>query len=278
LTQYFEDYLQNKPLDRKFEGLKKLGRLPFHNVFLKVIVGEEPPPLHVQAAMLFGGRKGLVNGFAPAINLNLGEIRTTIPQLWGIGQYQESHYGSMSGTKSLEDFVREAIIFSTKNPKIPPRVTDSIIKYLGCLQTPKSPRAVPPVQSARGKTVFNRFCIQCHSNPDGTNPNALNPDLFNVPPDVLSALQQQTAPDIQSRRTLRAFEKAGIKRFETFGLKVRRLNGAWSRESLGLLGSAFGLDAWLCLNGDRPGINHREFCEAIDFNSRLDLRAYLETL
>lgn len=269
------------------KSLAMFSYLPVNGFVLKHLVGEEPPPLETQRSFIYS-KPGVYNGFAPSLNFEDRQIFLTAPQLYEMSA-DEAHFGSLAGLEDLDDFVDEALVFSTRTKRYSKeKYIEPLREYMYCLKAPKPIKAAAnPDLVEEGRNVFARSCVQCHDLDNGAGSKPVELSVMDAPTTYLELFNAYEPTEIQSRRTYRVIEQLELNKSAT-KLKVRRLKGIWTRQNLTSNGQIDGLDHLFCLDDKKrekqdvsdpktQGI-HADLCNNYSIDERMALKNYLETL
>lgn len=264
--------------------LEMMTFLPANDFVIKYLIGEEPPPLMTQESFI-NTKAGIYNGFAPSLNFNDRQIYLTSPQLYGLGLESEAHYGSLAGLEKLDDFIGEAFVYTTRTTKYNKDLyIEPIKEYLKCLKSPKNKKIKNIEMYNKGKKVFTSSCISCHDLKNGAGSEAVDVELINTPDSYLNLFTNYKPTDVQSRTTFKVIQKINLDK-SVEKIKVRRLDGIWTRKNLTSNGQIEGMDELFCLNkstrSDRVTTNpktqgiHADLCENYSAAEKEQLVEYL---
>jgi cytochrome c5 len=232
------------------DQLKMVETIPLNGDFIKYAIGEEPSPLETQKSFL-QGQRGIYNGFAPSINFKDRQIYLSSPQLYEAGKYSEAHYGSLAGLESLDDFISEALVYTNRSTRYNNKMyIDPIKEFITCLKSPHNLSPKNDEAIARGKEIFKNKCMSCHDLPDGGGSKTQDFAIMGAPETYLNLFASYKPTEIQSEVTFKFLTSLGLTG-SVEELKVRRLNGIWTRKNLTSNGQIKGLDHLFCLNQQR---------------------------
>ena len=250
LVHYFQELKSSNPeWPKQLKKIESISRNPLSPAILKYIISEDPPTLASQRSFLKAAR-GITNGFSPIMNFKEHEFYMSIPQIWGMGNYNPVYYGSMAGLKSMDQFIGDAIAISTQNSYYSSNeITQPIAEYLKCVTTPKNSAQPNPERLTRGRAIFANRCITCHDLPDGSSSKAYSFEEMGTPNVFKNALLGYKPPDLQSRHAMKVFTRLGLEKSMTDQVRARRMNGIWTRRTMGTNGAILGFDHLFCLNG-----------------------------
>lgn len=279
--------LESENNDFFLKLLKTAEALPINDFLLRVIIGEEPPPLETQRSFL-NSSPGVFNGFAPSLNFNDKQIYLTAPQIWEFGTEAESHYGTLAAKNTPEDFVSEAFIYTTRSTRYSKaQYLTPIAEYLKCIKAPVNLKIKDSVLYDQGEKVFKTNCTSCHDLNHGGGTFPVSPKDIGTPSTYIELFKEYLPTEIQSKDTFKVIKKLNLDNSAT-DIKVRRLNGIWTRQNLTSNGQIKGIDHLFCLNGKKREILdtnnpktqsiHLDLCENYTDKEKKALIEYLNYL
>lgn len=265
--------------------LEAVASYPLNDFIIKYLIGEEPPPIATQKGFLTT-KKGLYNGFAPSINFIDKNLVTAAPNLWGISE-EEAHFGSLAGHSSMDDFIGEAYVYTTRSKKyVSSEYIEPMREFLNCLEAPKNSIKKSKRLARQGRAIFKRSCSECHDLKNGGGSQAVQAQEVNFPDEYLQVFKGYAGPDIQSQRTLSVLRKLNLDKVAS-SAKVKRLTGIWSKKFLTTNGQVEGLDHLFCLNGKSRVADkssaldqsiHSDLCEDYSKEDKQALKEHLLSL
>lgn len=237
--------------------LKATEAMPINDFLLKYIIGEEPPPLETQKSFVYSS-PGIFNGFAPSLNFNDKQIYLTAPQIWEFGTESESHYGTLAAKESAEEFVGEAYVYTTRTKRYNnEKYLSPVAEYLKCIKAPKNLKPMNKEAYNFGKKVFKANCTSCHDLNHGGGSLATKPENIGTPNTYIELFKNYSPTEVQSKNTFKVLKELNLDNSAT-EIKVRRLNGIWTRNNLTSNGQITGLDHLFCLNGKKRKVQSNE--------------------
>lgn len=267
-----------------FGFLKTVRYYPANQMFIREVVGEEPAPLLTQKSFL-ESKPGIYNGFAPSLNFVDKELYLTAPNLFGVGSQPEKHYGSLAGLETVDDFVSEAMIYTNRSTRYNKEKYIAPLKeYLKCVEAPKNLEPVKEDKLQHGKAIFQASCVSCHNLPNGGGTEAVSPDVIKTPSSYVGLFKNYRPTEKQSRVTYKLIQKLDMNK-SAEEIKVRRLNGIWTRANLTSNGQIQGLDHLFCLSQERKNMDrehpktegiHADLCSDYSPSEKEALIEYLK--
>ncbi len=228
--------------------LKATEKLPSNDFLLKYVIGEEPPPLETQRSFV-NSSPGIFNGFAPSLNFDDRQIYLTAPQIWEYGTEDEAHYGTLAAKESAQEFTSEAFVYTTRTKRYnKEEYLSPISEYLKCIKAPKNLKKRDNQLYKVGQKVFQSSCISCHDLGHGGGSLAVEPQDIGTPDSYLELFTNYVPTEIQSQNTFNILEDLNLDK-STSKIKVRRLNGIWTRHNLTSNGQIDGFKHLFCLEG-----------------------------
>jgi cytochrome c5 len=249
IPELIEKYKELRDENDSFfiSSLITVANLPANKLVIKLLIGEEAPSLETQRSFV-NSSPGIFNGFAPSLNFEDRQIYITAPQVFGFGSENESHYGTLASSKTTEEFVGEAFVYTNRSTKYNrPEFTQPIAEYLKCIKAPKNPKKIEKKLYTKGKNLFKNNCTSCHDLNHGGGSMAVPREEINLPTDYIQIFAGYKPVDVQSKATFKVIEKLGMNQ-SAKDVKVKRLNGLWARKRLTTNGQINGLDHLFCLN------------------------------
>ena len=223
-------------------------KIPVNKFLLKNIIGEEPPSLATQRSFI-KSEPGVFNGFAPSLNFQDKELYVSAPGIWALGSEKESHYGTLAERANTQDFISEAYIYTNRTARYNKAMyLEPMAEYLKCLKSPKPLFKPTKALYEEGKKVFKNNCTSCHNLNHGGGSVSTPASLIGTPETFQNIFTDYQPQDIQSIRTFRLIQKLGLDG-SAKNVKVRRLNGIWTRRNLTSNGQIKGFDHLFCLKG-----------------------------
>lgn len=236
--------------DAFFKSIKSLETVPLNRYLISYLIGEEAPPLETQLSFL-NSRPGLYNGFAPSVNFEDRQLYLSAPQIYEIGTTNEAHFGTLAGHKNIDQFLSEAYVYTTRTDKYAKEMYLKPMKeFLKCLKAPKIQKIKLEKDYALGKRVFKNNCTSCHDLNNGAGSKTVEADRMNAPNEYIELFKGYKPTETQSKKTYSVLNKLNLTN-STDRMKVRRLNGIWTRNLLTTNGQIDGLDHLLCLNKNK---------------------------
>ncbi len=253
-------------------------------------VGQDPLPETDQRTFLKSGR-GRINPATPMLSDPENEIYVSSPPIWKMRHYEggetdEPYLGRVVSSRNLEEFIRQAFVFSTlKTNYSIPKYVDPLAAYLRVLEVPEPEFAVEENRFQAGEVLFAEDCVSCHNGYEGSTQEIYALDEVNSPLFFDRLFVNYVPPTRQSERALRSLQEVGMLPLERTGIKSRRLTGIWARQRLATNGAIEGLDHLLCLEGrtrtepDRENglsdATHTDLCTEYSETERLALKEFL---
>jgi hypothetical protein len=254
------------------------------------LVGQEPPPLTDQRTF-FKSRVGTLNPAAPMLSDPENEIYMSAPPIWKMQHFAgqdigEPYLGRITSSRNLEEFIRQAFVFSTLSTESAiPKYVDPIAAYLRQLQSPRALTSEEPPLVTTGANLFSFKCVGCHNGYEGSTKEAHSTTAANSPNVFNKIFANYTATSTQAKLAWAGLQKVGVLPLAQSGLKSRRLTGIWARSRLGYNGAVEGLDHLFCMAGKKRQIldvenpqadsMHRELCTDLSQSEKLSLSAFL---
>jgi len=233
--------------------LSSAEKMPINKFLLRNIVGEEPPSLATQRSFL-NSEPGIFNGFAPSLNFSDKELYVSAPGVWALGTEDEAHYGTLAAKKTTSDFISEAFLYTNRSKKYNKAAyLEPVAEYLKCLKSPKPLKEINTELHASGKKIFKNNCMTCHDLNHGGGSKSVDPERIQTPETFINIFSDYKPEDIQSMRTFSLIQDLSLNNSAT-RIKVRRLNGIWTRKNLTSNGQIKGMDHLFCLNGKKREI------------------------
>ncbi len=260
-------------------------KMPINKFLLKYIIGEQPPSLATQRSFL-NSEPGVFNGFAPSLNFEDRELYVSAPGVWKLGTEKESHYGTLASRPDTTSFIQEAFVYTNRSNKYSkPSYIEPVAEYLKCLKSPKPIVKKNVNLYDRGQNVFKNSCTSCHDLKHGGGSSAVSPEAIGIPQTFVGIFEGYQPQDIQSKRTFKLLQEMKLDK-SAHKIKVRRLNGVWTRKNLTSNGQIKGMDHLFCLNGKtRSFVNsessktqgiHLDLCENYSESEKEALKEYLK--
>lgn len=287
LPELIKKYSEMKSKNKGFflKMITASEKMPINKFMLKSIIGEEPPSLATQRSFI-NSEPGIFNGFAPSLNFKDKELYVSAPGIWGLGSENESHYGTLAARTTPEDFISEAFIYTNRSTRYNQRAyLEPMAEYLKCLKSPKSKmkKNIPLYQT--GKKLFKNNCTSCHDLNHGGGSVAIDPVKMGAPHNFSGIFENYQPEDIQSIRTFKLLQKLGLDDSANL-VKVRRLNGIWTRKNLTSNGQIKGFDHLFCLGGKKRDILdpnnpktqgiHKDLCDDYTKEEKKALKEFLK--
>jgi hypothetical protein len=261
------------------------------------LAGQDPLPETDQRTFYKSGR-GRLNPSAPMLSEPRHEIYVSSAPIWNMRHYEtpppgsddgigEPYLGRVVSSRSLEEFIRQAFVFTTLETRTAtPRYVDPIAAYLRTLQVPQLERPVDQAAFLQGKALFQAQCAHCHNGYAGATKEN-HPLEATQSPLVFDAIfHDYEPPTRQSKIALAGLKEVGMLPLARTGIKSRRLNGLWARQRLTENGAIEGMDHLLCLQGWTRDVlgrenplsqaTHMDLCEDYTIRERQALKEFLE--
>ena len=231
------------------------------------------------------GEPGVFNGFAPSLNFKHKELYVSAPGIWGLGSEDEDQYGTLASRTNPSEFIKEAYIYTNRTKKYnKEKFIEPLAEYLKCLKAPKNLVQKDFIDYSKGEQLFKNNCMSCHNLKNGGGDRSVNPYEIGVPTNFIGVFDDFKATDIQSKRTFKMLKSLDLD--ESSMIKVRRLNGIWTRKNLTSNGQIKGFDHLFCLEGKTRDIIdpenpktqgiHLDLCDNYSDNEKISLKEYLK--